>query len=292
MPDIHWVKFKSNVLVFLSRFVKRYNRPVKGIKAHYNKRYAEGCGRQHKLDIMQKRGLVGAPCVLYMHGGGWSAFDKDVFRSTCKHFADTGTLVFNCNFRLAPKYGMEHMLEDANEALEYVKANAASYGGDANRIIFAGDSSGAHILSYLLNDAIRNGNEDIVKRVKGCAFFYGVYDLDTVRYTGFKLIKPYLNAFIPPDSENHEEVLKKYSPIHLVNGKHPPALISCGEVDVLTKSQSSEYIKALEENGVKVKSLVFPADCKEAAHRFITFDDNPASVKAFKAFKEFIEEIQ
>lgn len=291
MANIRLVKLKSNILVFLSRFVKRYNRPIQGIKALYNKRYAKGCGRQHKLDIMRKEELSGAPCVLYMHGGGWSAFDKDVFRSTCKRLADCGTLVFNCNFRLAPKYGIGHMLEDADDAFRYITANAAKFGGDADRIILAGDSAGAHILSQFINEAIREGKQDIVNRVKGCAFFYGVYDLNTVMATGFKGMDAYLNALISPKTPNYEEVLKEFSPVHLVNGKHPPTLISCGEVDVLTRSQSKEYIKALEENGVKVESLIFPEDCEDAAHRFITYDDNPASVKSFEKFKEFINEI-
>ena len=288
---IRAVKLKSNILVFLSHFVKRYNRPIKGISAVYNQRYAKGSGRQHKLDIMRKEGLSGAPCVLYMHGGGWSAFDKDVFRSTCKRLAECGTLVFNCNFRLAPKYGIEHMLEDANEAFRYINSNAEKFGGDTDRNILAGDSAGAHILSQYINEAIRDGKEDIVNRVKGCVFFYGVYNLDTVRFTCFKGMKEYLDALISPKTTDYEKVLEKYSPVHLVNEKHPPAFICCGEVDVLTQTQTKEYITALEEKGVKVEKLISPAECKDAAHRFITYDDNPASVKAFQAFKEFIKEI-
>ena len=288
MAGIRRIKLKARILVALSKLIKQYNRPVKGISTAYNMRYATGFGRQHKLDIMRKDGLSGAPCVLYMHGGGWSAYDKDVFRSTCRQLANAGTLVFNCNFRLAPKFAITHMLEDATDAFGYILANAAAFGGDSSKIILAGDSSGAHILSLFINRAIAEGKEDIVSRVKGCAFFYGAYNLDTLRYTGFKYSKPYLNSLIPPDTENYEEVLKEYSPIHLVNGKHPPALISCGEVDCLTESQSKEYLKALEKSGVRTQSLIFPKDRKEAAHRFITYDDNPASVQAFEEFKNFI----
>lgn len=291
MAGIRSVKFKARTLVILSKLIKQFNRPVEGISEAYNLRYAKGCGRQHKLDIMRKEGSDGAPCVLYMHGGGWSAFDKDVFRSTCKRLADCGTLVFNCNFRLAPKFGIEHMLEDAHDIFGYIVANAGKFGGDGSRIILAGDSSGAHILSLFLNGAVKDGREDILSRVKGCAFFYGVYDLDTARFTGFKNIEPYMNALIPPDTENYEEVLEKYSPVHLVNGKHPPAFICCGEVDCLSGSQSKEYLRALEESGVETQSLIFPKECTDARHRFITYDDNPASVVAFEEFKKFIEKL-
>ena len=291
MAGIRTIKFKARALVILSKLISQFNRRVEGITTAYNLRYERGFGRAHKLDIMQREGLKGAPCVLYMHGGGWSAFDKDVFRSTCKRLSNCGTLVFNCNHRLAPKFGILHMLEDAYAAFRYVVANAEKYGGDAGRIILAGDSSGAHILSMFLNRAIRDGDDNIVSRVAGCAFFYGVYDLETVRDTGFKNIGPYMNAFISPDTENYEELLREYSPIHLVNGKHPPAFISCGETDVLTASQSLKYIKALEENGVRVHSLIFPKECADAAHRFITYDDNPASVEAFKQFKNFLEQL-
>ncbi len=286
---IRYVKFKASTLVFFAKFVRRFNRHVKGIMAHYNLKYAEGCGRQHKLDVMQKDGLSGAPCVLYFHGGGWSAFDKDVFRTSCKRFADCGALVFNCNFRLAPKYGIEDMLADARAAFSFIKVNAERFGGDPDKIIFAGDSSGAHILDMLLNTAIRNGEKEITDSVKGCAYFYGVYDLQTARCTGFKLMPPYLNALVPPNTPDYLVVLKKYSPIHLVNEKHPPTFISCGKVDVLTPSQSEEYIKVLTSHGVNVKSLIFPEENSFAAHRFITYADNPAAKESFNAFKEFIK---
>ena len=289
MAGIRAVKFKARALVILSKLIKRFNRPVKGISTVKNARYAKD--KQNKLDIMRKDGLVGAPCVFYMHGGGWSAFDKDVFRTTCKRLAECGTLVFNCNFRLAPKYSLEHMLEDAAQAFRFIVENAEKYGGDARRIILAGDSAGAHILSLFINRAIEEGNEDIVCRVKGCTFFYGVYDLDTLRYTGFKNLEAYLNAVIPPDTDDYEEVLKKYSPIRLVNGKHPPAFICCGEVDHVSESQSKEYLKALGTCGVKTQSLIFPKEYAYAKHRFINYDYNPASVKAFEEFKNFIENI-
>lgn len=291
MSEIGRLKFKSGVLVFIAKFIKKFNRNLAGVSAKYNLRYAKGYGRQHTLDVMRKGGLKGLPCVLYMHGGGWAAFDKSVFRSTAKRFADCGALVFNCNFRLAPKYNIDDMLEDAACIVEFIKANVESYGGDANRIIFAGDSAGAHILSLLLNRAIRDNNQDIVSRVKGCAFFYGVYDLDTARYSGFKLMNTYLNAFVPPKTADYEKVLYDLSPVHLVNAKHPRTLICCGEIDALTESQSKVYARVLEENGVPVRAVIFPAECKDAEHRFITYDTNPASVKAFAEFKEFIKEI-
>lgn len=291
MSEIGRLKFKSGVLVFIAKFIKKFNRNIAGVSARYNLRYAKGNGKQHKLDIMRKDGKQGLPCVLYMHGGGWAAFDKSVFRSTAKRFADCGAVVFNCNFRLAPKHKIDEMLEDAVSVFNFIKANAESYGGDPNRIIFAGDSAGAHILSLLLNRAIRDDNVDIVSRVKGCAFFYGVYDLDTARYSGFKLMKTYLDAFVPPDTPDYEKVLYELSPVHLVNGKHPKTLICCGEVDLLTESQSKVYARTLEENGVSVRSVIFPIECRDAAHRFITYDTNPASVRSFEEFKKFIEEI-
>lgn len=291
MANIRSVKLKAATLVFFAKFLPKFNRRIKGIETVYNARYAEGNGKFHKLDIMKKEGANGAPCVLYMHGGGWSAFDKDVFRTTCKRLSESGAVVFNCNYRLAPRYGIDDMLDDALSAFRYIVANAGKFGGDGNRIIFAGDSAGAHILSLLLNRAIRDGNEEIVSRVKGCAFFYGVYNLNTVRDTGFKLLFPYLNALIPPETENYEEVLKDNSPIHIVSEKHPPTLICCGEVDKLTESQSKVYLKTLEEKGVKCDSLIFPKECQEAEHRLITYADCSAAVKSFEKFKNFISKL-
>lgn len=238
-------------------------------------------------DLFGKGGNA-KPCVLYMHGGGWCAYDKRVFRSTCKRLCSCGTVVFNCNFRLAPKFSVEDMQQDIYAIIDYISANAQRYGGDPNKIILAGDSAGAHLLSLFINKAILN-KEGVANKIVGCAFFYGVYNLETALDTGFKHLNTYMSSIVPTSTANYHRRLQELSPVNYISADIPPTLICSGQIDKLNNSQSQQYAQILREQGVTVQSLIFPKEFAAAKHKFITFDTNEAAKRSFAEFGKFIE---
>lgn len=291
MFKIKWFKLKTTIVSYLAKFIYVFNRHVKGIKIKYNLHYAGDKKQYHTLDVIYPKAAKNLPCVLYLHGGGWTAYDKRMFRSTCKQLSKAGTVVFNCNFSLAPKFNINDMLKDIEYIFSFIKSNAGFFGGNADKIILAGDSAGAHLHSMFVNKSIIDKKEEYTSIVKACAFFYGAYDLTTIKSSGFERIYIYLDALVKPGTPDYSEVLKSLSPINLVTKDHPKTLICSGEVDSLHQTQSAKYIEKLKENGVEVKSVVFPKDYKMAKHRFITFVKNKAAIKSFAAFKEFIQDI-
>ncbi len=243
---------------------------------------------EHDSDITHSSDGNLKPCVLYMHGGGWCAYDKRVFRSTCKRLCAYGTVVFNCNFRLAPKFSVEDMQQDIFAIIKFISANAQQYGGNPEKIILAGDSSGAHLLSLFINKATLN-NDAIAQKVVGCAFFYGAYNLETTLTTGFKHSKIYMSAIVPPSTANYRDRLQELSPINYVSANLPPTFICSGQIDKLNDSQSQLYAQILREKGVAVTSIIFPKEFAMAKHKFITFDTNAATKIALSAFGEFLK---
>lgn len=299
MNEIRKVKLKTGMQVASARLWKYgFNRRMKGVKAAYNLGYRPDGLKQHTLDVMYPRrgkngqsGEGGLPCVIYSHGGGWSAYDKSIFRSTTKALASQGAVVFNCNFRLAPEYGFDDMEEDVAAVVEFVTAHAAEYGGDPEKIILAGDSSGAHLLSLYINRLVAGGG-DPGKRFIGCAFFYGVYDLTALDGVPFNNKKGYTDAALPTDMPNRDLFLSRYSPISYLSPQIPPTLMCSGMTDNLHEGQTAVYERALRQTGVRVETLVFPKDYKRAAHRFMTFVDNPATKLSLAKFKEFINSLE
>lgn len=290
---------KSGAQVALARLWKHgFNRRIKGVKAAYNLDYCGDGLKQHTLDVMYpffgkngRKGEGGLPCVIYSHGGGWSAYDKSLFRSTTKAFASQGAVVFNCNFRLAPEYGFDDMEDDVASAVGFVTAHAAEYGGDPEKIILAGDSSGAHLLSLYINRLVACGG-NLGRRFIGCAFFYGVYDLTALDGVAFNNKKGYTDAALPEDMPDRDLFLSKYSPINYISPQLPPTLLCGGMVDPLHKGQTAVYERALKQTGVRVETLIFPEDYKRAAHRFITFVSNPATKLSVAKFKEFLNSLE
>ena len=109
---------------------------------------------EHRLDIYRPRGLARGeldrvPVVLYVHGGGFRILSKDTHWVMGLAFARRGYLVFNVSYRLAPRHRFPAAVQDVAAALEWVRQNAARYGGDLDRLAFAGESAGANLVTSL-----------------------------------------------------------------------------------------------------------------------------------------------
>lgn len=287
---LKFLLFRTRTQVALSPLAGCFNRKIDGVGADYNLNYCGDRSRLHTLDLMRPEGKKGLPCVIYLHGGGWSAFDKKLFRSTGKRFAACGAAVLNCNFRLAPKNKIEDMLNDISSICKFLDENAQKWGVDAGRLIFAGDSSGAHLLALFLGRAVKEGNP-IADRVKGCAYFYGAFDLNKFDEKTKGRFKTYMYGVFPRYMPSRPMYLYSISPVNYISGSLPPHILFSGERDRLHKPQSEEYYKKLREAGVRVETLFFPADFKRAGHRFITFDKNPAAKQAFDRFAAFLQSL-
>ena len=116
-----------------------------------------------------------APCVIYVHGGGWVLCDLDSHDGLCRRLALAGrTLVVAVDYGLAPENKFPAPLEDCLAAIRWLAAHGADWGVDPMRLAVAGDSAGANLaLACCL--ALRDGGGPPLR----CALlFYGVYGLD------------------------------------------------------------------------------------------------------------------
>jgi acetyl esterase len=105
---------------------------------------------EHRLDVYRPvdRGEK-LPIVLYVHGGGFRILSKDTHWIMALAFARKGYLVFTIDYRLAPKHPYPAAMEDCCAALAWVVENAARFGGDLDRLVFAGESAGANLVTAL-----------------------------------------------------------------------------------------------------------------------------------------------
>ena len=88
----------------------------------------------------------GSPAVIYVHGGGWAAGDKSRWGDwPQKTAANMGYPTFNINYVLnSPNPSWEQYVDVAN-AIAWVKAHAATYRIDPNRIAVIGESAGGQL---------------------------------------------------------------------------------------------------------------------------------------------------
>lgn len=113
--------------------------------------YGDPGAEHHLLDIYRPMRRTGPlPVVLYLHGGGFRILSKDSHWIMGLMFARRGYIVFNINYRLAPKHPFPAALQDACKAFTWVTRNASRFGGSLDKgWILAGESAGANLATVL-----------------------------------------------------------------------------------------------------------------------------------------------
>ncbi len=121
-----------------------------GVQVIRDVEYLHSGNPRHMLDIYRpaKRD-ESLPIVIYIHGGGFNLLSKNTHWLMGLAFARAGYLVFNLDYRLAPKNPFPAAVSDVCAALEWVAENGESYGGDLGRLVFAGESAGGNLATAL-----------------------------------------------------------------------------------------------------------------------------------------------
>ncbi len=144
-------------------------------------RLAYGSAEIEKIEVY-KTNRPNAPVNVYLHGGAWrggrarqNAYMAETFVKAGAHFAAVDFYnVGETGGDLFP------MVEQCRRAVAWVYKNAASFGGDRERIYLCGHSSGSHLGGcVLLTEWSSLGvPQDIIK---AALLGSGMYDLKAVR---------------------------------------------------------------------------------------------------------------
>lgn len=105
-----------------------------------------------KLDLYLPDHAADFPVVVFFHGGGLRAGDKNESAHVGQALARTGIGAAVVNYRLSPGISHPMHIEDAARALAWVYRHIDEYGGDHERIHVSGHSAGAYLASLLTLD--------------------------------------------------------------------------------------------------------------------------------------------
>lgn len=117
-----------------------------GVEITRNVPYTHSGLKAHLLDVYRPQHRHGKlPVVLFIHGGGFRILSKETHWLMALNLARAGYVVFNINYRLAPKYPFPAAVEDAAAAYCWVAEHAAEYDGDIQKLVVTGESAGANL---------------------------------------------------------------------------------------------------------------------------------------------------
>jgi acetyl esterase/lipase len=249
-------------------------------------------GREHSLlcDIWQPPENVARSglAFIYLHGGCWYLFDKDFgTRSFFRHLADQGHVIMDVAYRLCPEVDIYEMLGDVKRAIAWMKANAARYQVNPERIVLSGGSAGGHLgLLAAYTPAVSALNPpDLQGRdlsVRAVVSYYGPTDLracyehlEQQRIIGM----PRVEIGLPASGEIktnfadagrldillgghlHEipEIYELASPVTHIKPSSPPTLLIQGAPDIIAPITATiELHRKLTECGVPAINIVYP----------------------------------
>jgi acetyl esterase len=105
-------------------------------------------GEPLRLSIYRPRATVTpAPVLVFVHGGGFVAGDRDAHGTDLRWFAEGGWLVVSVDYALSSpdRHLWDVVQPQLGCALTWVTANAHRYGGDPARLSLSGDSAGGNL---------------------------------------------------------------------------------------------------------------------------------------------------
>lgn len=220
-------------------------------------------GVELKLDLYfpKNTGDDRRPLVVYVHGGAWIGGDKreGAGFEDIPGLLSRGYVVAAVNYRLAPMYKFPAQIEDVKCAIRYLRAKAAAYNIDPDRVGAWGGSAGGHLVALLgVTDKSAGFDAgpylDQSSRVEAVVDYFGPANL-THGWSTDQLIPVF-------GSRNG---LVRGSPVSYITKDDPPFLIMHGEFDtVVPPEQSQEFHDKLKASGVSSTLIMV----KNAEHSF------------------------
>jgi arylformamidase len=209
-------------------------------------RKAYGAAAIEQLDIYRATGN-GAPIVVFIHGGAWQGGTAADHAYAAEMFVRAGVHFVVPDFDRVQDAGgsLFHMVDQVRRALAWVRQNASSFGGNADRIHVVGKSSGSHLGGCA---AITDWKKDFslpADTVKGYVLQSGMYDL-----RGPRLSKR--GAYVKFTDAMEEEL----SPQRHLGRIVAPIVLAYGSNETPEfQRQSREFAAALERTGKAVELI-------------------------------------
>lgn len=206
------------------------------------------------LDIITPGGTGPFPIVVIIHGGGWSEGSKEEAHKHARMLLPYGLASVMPNYRLTTTHPHPAQQDDILSVLDWIASQAASFGGDIERVGLTGWSAGGHLAAQVGLLATRR-NVHHPCRIRCIHPVCGVFDLplwlqDCPQYAsqihglaGGPTLSPLL------------------SPITLIHPDAPPFRLTHGTADLIVPpNQSERMYDALTKASVPASCHLIPGE--------------------------------
>src|SRR6185503_12889778 len=211
------------------------------------RRVAYGSAEIEKVEIYTTK-KTNAPINIFLHGGAWRSGNARGVAYMSETFVDAGAHFISVDFNNAPEVdgNLMVMADQVRRAIAWVYKNAASFGGDPNRLYISGTSSGAHLAAVALTTDWQKDFGLPVDTLKGglcCSGMYDLYPVSLSARAGYVKFTA--------------EMIEKFSPQRHLDKLVAPIIVAHGTLETPEfQRQNREFAAAVKAAGKPVKFLV------------------------------------
>lgn len=204
-----------------------------------------------KADIYRPQGAGPFPTVLVVHGGGWITGKREEMSRISRRLAEQGFVAVEIDYRLAPEFVFPSPLQDLQQAMRWIHANAAHYAMDDQRIGAWGYSAGAELVSLL--GTLSPGDPNFAEGTRVRAVVSGGTPAD-LRFAGDStLVRKYIGHKI----DDEPQLYRQASPVAFVSSDDPPMFLYHGGLDWVVGDVNARRMKdELDRVGVPAELLL------------------------------------
>ena len=221
---------------------------------HRNIEFATTESKKLLLDIFPpKDAAEPLPLIVWVHGGAWLGGDKE--NCPAVGFVNRGYVVASISYRLSHEAIYPAQIEDCKAAIRWLRAHAAEYGIDPDRIGVWGASAGGHLVALLgTTGDVReleqqHENLDQSSRVQAVCDFFGPSDFLKMQADSLPNSPIQHDAKDSPEAkliggavQEYPDKVAKANPISYITKDDPPFLIVHGDQDPIVPWQQSQYL--------------------------------------------------
>src|SRR5471030_915892 len=200
----------------MARWADKSARTRSSMICYLDRQYGDSPGET--LDIFPARKGDGT-CMMFIHGGFWSAMDKQDFSFLAPAWVDAGVSIVAVNYDLCPKVTVEEIVKQMLRASGWLWKHAEDYGMDQDRLYIGGHSAGGHLAAMMMA-ALWPVYDKALPRdpYKGGLAVSGVYDLRPIVQVNW----------LNPDLKLDEASALKVSPAFLPPATRSPLVTAVG----------------------------------------------------------------
>ena len=235
--------YQPNILQLNRRWASNSARTRARIGEPLRRSYGET--EIEQLDIF-RTAKPNAPIFIFIHGGAWIRGEASSYSAPAEMFLGAGVHYIVPDFVNVADAGgsLFPMAEQVCRAIAWVWRNAASFGGDPDRLYIGGQSSGAHLAAVALT-TVWSEHDLPADMIKGGLCTSGMYELAPVRLSARANYVKFTDA-----------IVEELSPIRHLDRLAAPLIVSYGTYETPEFiRQAKEFAAAVRDTG-KLRELI------------------------------------